>query len=117
MRALFKRLNNDRQLRYVVQRSWLEALNVQPRRKDVDLLVNDYYYFKRITGARTVDTATMRENNNGYNIQNTILLMCATLVMGTLIGDGSKSCYNGAFFRALCTDPIRKTHTSAFSTT
>ena len=71
---LFNMLNGDDNLRYVVQRSFHELENSPSffRRKDVDVLVNDYYYFKSITGARSVNKKLMRENDNGYHIQSKI---------------------------------------------
>lgn len=73
-RELFDMLNNDDNLEYVVQRSFHELKNSPSffRRKDVDVLVNDYYYFKSITGARSVNKKLMRENDNGYHIQSKI---------------------------------------------
>jgi len=71
---LFDMLNHDENLEYVVQRSFDELKNPPSffRIKDVDILVNDYYYFKSITGARSVNKKLMRENDNGYHIQSKI---------------------------------------------
>ena len=71
---LFNMLNNDDNLEYLVQRSFHELDNAPSyfKVKDVDVLVNDYYYFKAITGARSVNKKHMREMNNGYNIQSKI---------------------------------------------
>jgi hypothetical protein len=71
---LFDMLNNDDNLEYVVQRSFHELENSPSffKKKDVDVLVNDYYYFKAITGARSVDRKRMRENNNGSGVQSKI---------------------------------------------
>jgi hypothetical protein len=73
-RELFDMLNNDDNLEYVVQRSFHELENSPSffKIKDVDVLVNDYYYFKSITGARSVNKKLMRENDNGYHIQSKI---------------------------------------------
>jgi len=71
---LFEMLNSDDNLEYLVQRSFHELENSPSffEVKDVDVLVNDYYYFKSITGARSVNKRMMRENDNGFHIQSTI---------------------------------------------
>lgn len=71
---LFQMLNDDANLKYLVQRSFHELDNSPSffKVKDVDVLVNDYYYFKAITGARSVNLRHMRENDNGYHIQSKI---------------------------------------------
>ena len=71
---LFDILNSDDNLEYLVQRSFHELENSPSffEVKDVDVLVNDYYYFKSITGARSVNKWHMRENDNGYHIQSRI---------------------------------------------
>lgn len=75
--ALFQCLNADPHLKYVVQRSFHEISN-PPRwflnGKDIDVLVSDYYHFKSITGARCVDAKFMRDIDNGFRIQNRILV-------------------------------------------
>ena len=77
-KTFFECINNVPKLKYIVQRSF-DDLERKPtsdffkiHKKDVDILVNDYYYFKAITGARSVHKTIMRENDNGYNIQSTI---------------------------------------------
>lgn len=35
-------------------------------------MVNDYYYFKALTGAQSIKGINMREHDNGYNIQSRI---------------------------------------------
>lgn len=72
-RELFQKLEMDPHLRYVVQRSFHELKNPPAwfGGKDVDVLVNDYYHFKALTGARGHGKA-MRDNDNGYKIQNTV---------------------------------------------
>ena len=73
----FDVLNKDKYLKYLVQRSYHE-LEQTPKqygpKKDVDILVNDYYYFKSITGARfdTKYIKEMRENDNGPKVLNKI---------------------------------------------
>ncbi len=70
---LFDMLNSDDNLEYVVQRSFHELEHSPPFFKDdVDILVNDYYYFKSITGARSLNKRKMRENDNGYHVRSTI---------------------------------------------
>jgi hypothetical protein len=63
---LFNMLNNDNNLEYVVQRSFHELDNAPSffKNNDVDVLVNDYYYFKAITGARSLNKKHMLENND-----------------------------------------------------
>lgn len=74
---LFTVLNNDKKLKYIIQRSFFE-LEFTPQeygpKKDVDILVNYYYYFKSITGARTdlKYRDVMREDDNGPKVLNTI---------------------------------------------
>jgi hypothetical protein len=75
--TLFETLNNHPSLTYVVQRSVHELKNKPTWFKgtDVDVLVNDYYCFKAVTGARSpVGNRHIRENDNGYFIQSTILV-------------------------------------------
>jgi hypothetical protein len=70
----FEHLNKQSKLKYVILRSFHE-LEYSPdyfKTGDIDILVNDYFYFKSITGARSVDIRNMRENDNGYNIQSKI---------------------------------------------
>ncbi len=73
---LFDMLNNKPLLKYVVQRSFHEIeqpMNYWLSGKDVDIVVNDYYYFKALTGARSCGNKRyMRENDNGYIIQSKI---------------------------------------------
>ena len=59
----------------MVQRSFYEIekpMNYWSSGKVVDILVNDYYYFKALTGARSINTKRMRENDNGQFIQSKI---------------------------------------------
>ena len=71
---LFEMLNNDDKLEYLVQRSFHELENSPSffKSADIDILVNDYYYFKSITGARSVYKNRMRENDNGINVRSKI---------------------------------------------
>jgi hypothetical protein len=76
---LFDMLNNKPLLKYVIQRSFHEIeepLNYFKAGHDVDILVNDYYYFKALTGARCHGDnkikKNMRENDNGFMIQSRI---------------------------------------------
>ena len=74
-KELFDFLNSNPLLKYVVQRSFHEIeepLNYFKAGHDIDILVNDYYYFKALTGARSVNKKRMRENDNGQIIQSTI---------------------------------------------
>jgi len=71
-KELFDFLNSNPLLKYVVQRSFHEI--EEPMKywlsgKDVDIIVNDYYYFKALTGARSINKKKMRENDNGQGIQ------------------------------------------------
>jgi len=71
----FDHLNKHTKLKYLIQRSFHEIENPPEffeNNKDVDILVNDYYYFKALTGARSVNKKNMRENDNGYHIQSKI---------------------------------------------
>jgi predicted Ser/Thr protein kinase len=72
----FSCLNSHATLKYVVQRSHndLESLNNYRDGSDIDILVNDYYLFKSITGAETNNKIYMRENDNGFYIQNNVLI-------------------------------------------
>jgi hypothetical protein len=71
----FDHLNKHTKLKYLVQKSFHE-IEYGPKffhkNKDIDVLVNDYYYFKALTGARSVNRINMRENDNGYNVQSWI---------------------------------------------
>lgn len=74
-KELFDLLNSKSLLKYVIQRSFHEIAyesNFFKNNKDVDILVNDYYYFKALTGARSLNTKIMRENDNGHDIQSII---------------------------------------------
>ena len=71
----FSFLNNQTNLKYLIQRSFHEIENGPiffRGGKDIDILVNDYYYFKSLTGARTNNRRYMRENDNGHHVQSTI---------------------------------------------
>ena len=71
----FKHINKHSKLKYLIQRSFHEIeydVNYFKGGKDVDILVNDYYYFKALTGARSRNKKNMRENDNGYFIKSTI---------------------------------------------
>ena len=75
-RELFQRLEEDPHLQYVVQRSYHELANSPAwfaGRKDVDVLVSDYYHFKALTGARG-HGRSMRDIDNGHRIQNQIVI-------------------------------------------
>ena len=74
-KELFDYLNSKPLLKYVIQRSFREIeeeMKYWLSGKDVDILVNDYYYFKALTGARSINKKKMRENDNGYHIQSKI---------------------------------------------
>lgn len=74
-KEFFNYINKFNKLKYVIQRSFNE-INYGPKyffnNKDIDILVNDYYYFKSLTGARSVDKINMRERDNGFHIQSNI---------------------------------------------
>lgn len=72
-KELFETLNSYNKLKYLIQRSE-EDINLEPKKikGDIDILVNDYYYFKSITGARSKNKIKMRERDDSYNIQSTI---------------------------------------------
>lgn len=74
-RELFQKLDADPHLKYVVQRSYHELRNPPSwfSGKDVDILVNDYYHFKALTGARG-HGQNIRDNDNGHKIQNNIII-------------------------------------------
>lgn len=73
----FYKINNDKYLKYVIlfdyniinKKSELLKNNI-----NIKFLVNDYYYFKSLVGARSTDKINMRENDNGYNINNMIII-------------------------------------------
>lgn len=75
-RELFQKLEADPHLQYVVQRSYHELKNAPSwfGGKDVDILVSDYYHFKALTGARGNGGRSMRDNDNGHKIQNSIII-------------------------------------------
>jgi len=67
---VFQVMNQCKCLSYVVMRSHEEiAATIS---KDVDILVNDYFMWKVITGAQSNDPKQMREVDNGPHIQNII---------------------------------------------
>ena len=72
----FNCLNSHATLKYIVQRSHSELKSLDNYRNgsDIDLLVNDYYLFKSITGSETNNKIYMRENDNGFYIQNNVLI-------------------------------------------
>ena len=71
----FNCLNSHPTLKYIVQRSHSDLKSIDNYRdgSDIDLLVNDYYLFKSITGAETNNKIYMRENDNGFFIQIILL--------------------------------------------
>ena len=81
--ALFETLDMFAPFKYVVHRSHLAVVRAGSKRalgvfvrggKDVDLLVNDYYFFKAIAGAQSTDRVRMREQNSAGHIQSTVLV-------------------------------------------
>jgi hypothetical protein len=70
------KINNDKYLKYVI----LFDYNIINKKSElfnnnnIKFLVNDYYYFKSLVGARSTDKINMRENDNGYNINNMIII-------------------------------------------
>lgn len=73
---LFARLNSDLHLKYVVLRSFEEIKNPPQwfANRDIDVLVSDYYHFKAITGARCINVKHMRDVDNGFRIQNKVIV-------------------------------------------
>jgi hypothetical protein len=75
LKNLFSELNSHKRLKYVIQRSFKELGNIQLLRgKDIDILVNDYYLFKEITKAKSKNKKLMREKEDGYFIQNDVII-------------------------------------------
>ena len=75
LKELFDILNSAKNLKYVIQRSFHEieyGASYFVKNKDIDILVNDYYYFKALTGARSINRKNMRECDNGYHVQSKI---------------------------------------------
>lgn len=81
--ALFEKLDAFAPFKYVVYRSTLDVERAEAARglglyrrghKDVDVLVNDFYFFKALTGAQSTDRSKMREQNSGGHIQSSILI-------------------------------------------
>lgn len=72
----FTHLNKHNRLKYTILRSFQEIENLpewfKTKTNDIDILVNDYYYFKSLTGARSRNKFYMRERDNGYSIQSLI---------------------------------------------
>ena len=71
IKDLFDSFDQHSCFRYVVLRSH-EEVNQGSVSKDIDILVNDFYMFKAITGAKSNHKKTMREFDNGPNTQNII---------------------------------------------
>lgn len=86
LKEFFDYLNKHTKLKYLILRSSHEieySLEFFKKNHDIDILVNDYYYFKALTGARSLERnlsnnifkltrKNMRENDNGYHIQSTV---------------------------------------------
>lgn len=73
----FNLLNSDKRLKYVILFDYniLHCqINKINNKKNIKFLVNDYYYFKSIIGARSTDKINMRENDNGFNVNNNIII-------------------------------------------
>ena len=70
-KQLFDLLNNDEYLKYVIL---FDYNMINNNNDNIKILVNDYYYFKSITGARSTDKINMRENDNGFNVNNNIIV-------------------------------------------
>tara|TARA_Y100000992_G_scaffold302630_1_gene277796 strand:- start:1747 stop:2868 length:1122 start_codon:yes stop_codon:yes gene_type:complete len=72
----FTHINKHNKLKYTILRSFQEIENLPEwfitKTNDIDILVNDYYYFKSLTGARSRNKFYMRERDNGYSIQSLI---------------------------------------------
>lgn len=76
LKDFFTKLNNHSTLKYIVQRSFedLNSIDNLANNKDIDILTNDYYLFKNLTGARSNNTKFMRDNDNGFYIQNNVII-------------------------------------------
>ena len=71
VKDVFNLLDQHKCLSYVVLRSH-EEVHEGSISKDIDILVNDYFMFKAITGAQSNHPKEMREVDNGPNTQNVI---------------------------------------------
>lgn len=77
-RHFFKFLNKNKKLKYclLLYANLLENninnYNNFSGFKNIKILVNDYYYFKSITGAKSIFKDQMRENDNKSNVENLI---------------------------------------------
>lgn len=76
LREFFNTLNSHPTLKYIVQRGQkdLESIDNYRDTNDIDIVVNDYYLFKAITGAESNNKIYMRENDDGFYIQNNVLI-------------------------------------------
>ena len=84
-KSFFDHLNKHDKLKYTILRS-VNNIN-QNTKTDIHILVNDYYYFKSITGARSCDEDLMRENNNGPNTRSKIMIGKEVIFNIRFIGD------------------------------
>ena len=71
VKDIFNLLHKHTCLKYVVLRSH-EEIHKGSISKDIDILVNDFFMFKAITGAQSNHPKEMREVDNGPNTQNVI---------------------------------------------
>ena len=73
----FYKINNDLYLKYVILFDY-NVINKKTElfenKYNIKFIVNDYYYFKSLIGARSTDKINMRENDNGYNVNNMIII-------------------------------------------
>ena len=76
LKHFFDTLNTYDKLQYVVQRSWDDLVTLDNFKKgeDIDILTNDYYFFKNITTARSNNSHYMRENDDGFYIQSNVMI-------------------------------------------
>ena len=73
---------------YVVQRSFDDLESQIGSAKDIDILVNDYYFFKSATGALSNNKRSMRSNDDGMHIQNTVRIHNSEVIFDVrFIGD------------------------------
>ena len=73
----FNTLNADKKLKYVILFDYNvlhNKINQINHNNNIKFLVNDYFYFKSITGARSTDKINMRENDNGFSVNNKIII-------------------------------------------
>jgi len=73
---LFRTLNSNKKLKYLVQRSYNDIADINNFRdgSNIDVLTNDYYMFKSLVDGRSNNTKYMRENDDGFYIQCNVIV-------------------------------------------